>query len=65
VDEATGRPASPATAVDRLKLALTKPTFLSSGGAMGFSLYPTKSSTRTPWSTSFFRHKFPAAAVSF
>jgi hypothetical protein len=31
---------------------------------MGFSLYPTKSSTRTPWSTSFFRHKFPAAAAA-
>jgi hypothetical protein len=31
---------------------------------MGFSLYPTKSSTRMPWSTSFFRHKFPAAAAA-
>jgi hypothetical protein len=32
---------------------------------MGFTLYPTKSSsTRTPWSTSFFRHKCPAAAPS-
>jgi hypothetical protein len=40
---------------------------LFSGGAgsvMGFSLYPMKTSTRMLWSTSFFRHKFPAAAAS-
>lgn len=31
---------------------------------MGFSLHPMKMSTRLLWSTSFFRHKFPAAAAA-
>ena len=51
----------------RTKLAVAKPAAsFPGGGAMAFTLlYPTKSSTRAPWSTSFFRHKFPATAVSF
>jgi hypothetical protein len=65
VDDTAGKLLRPPRVCRRTKLAVAKPTPFPGVGAMAFTLYPTKSSTRAPWSTSFFRHKFPAAATSF